>query len=116
VKRPDRSEVLVFASAAELRAWFEANHDRADAAWIGSYRKGVDRRSISYLDAVDQALCFGWIDGITYRVDDEVTASRFTPRRKRSHWSAVNIAKVEHLQAAGLMTDAGRRAFEARRR
>jgi uncharacterized protein YdeI (YjbR/CyaY-like superfamily) len=114
MKRPDRSEVLVFATAAEFRSWLEANHDTATEAWIGYYRKGVPKTSQTYDQAVDQALCFGWIDGITYRVDDEVTTNRFTPRRKGSYWSSVNIARAERLKAAGLMSDAGLRAFEAR--
>jgi uncharacterized protein YdeI (YjbR/CyaY-like superfamily) len=71
---------------------------------------------MTYSEAVEEALCFGWIDGITYRVDDELTATRFTPRRKGSNWSAVNIAKVAELTAAGRMHDGGLRAFESRDR
>ncbi len=114
ITRPSRSEVHVFRDAAALRRWLEANHATESSAWFGYYRRGVDKPSVTYPEAVDQALCFGWIDGVTYRIDDEVTANRFTPRRKGSYWSAVNIAKVERLKAAGLMTDAGLRAFEAR--
>lgn len=114
MKRPERSEVLVFETAEDFRAWLEANHDTATEAWIGYYRKGVPKTSQSYAEAVDQALCYGWIDGITYRIDDEVTANRYTPRRRGSYWSSVNISKVERLMAAGLMADAGIRAFEAR--
>jgi uncharacterized protein YdeI (YjbR/CyaY-like superfamily) len=114
IQRPDRSAVLVFRTAADFRAWLEANHDTSREAWIGYYRKGVPKASQTYAEAVDQALCFGWIDGITYRVDEEVTANRFTPRRTGSYWSAVNIARVERLKAAGLMAEAGLRAFEAR--
>jgi uncharacterized protein YdeI (YjbR/CyaY-like superfamily) len=114
ITRPDRSEVLVFADASALRAWLVANHDTAPAAWFGYYRKGTGKTSVTYAEAVDQALCFGWIDGVTYRVDDEVTTNRFTPRRKGSYWSAVNIAKVERLKADGLMAPAGLRAFEER--
>jgi|SRR5688572_23217289 uncharacterized protein YdeI (YjbR/CyaY-like superfamily) len=114
MKRPDRSEVLVFTTTADFRSWLEKNHDTATEAWIGYFRKGVPKTSQTYDEAVDQALCFGWIDGITYRVDDEVTTNRFTPRRKGSYWSSVNIGKVERLKAAGMMADAGLRAFEAR--
>jgi uncharacterized protein YdeI (YjbR/CyaY-like superfamily) len=114
MKRPDRADVLVFPIASEFRAWLEEHHATDSEAWIGYYRKGVPKASQTYDEAVDQALCFGWIDGITYRVDDEVTTNRFTPRRKGSYWSAVNIAKVERLKAAGLMADAGLRAFDAR--
>jgi uncharacterized protein YdeI (YjbR/CyaY-like superfamily) len=114
ITRPTRSEVHVFTDAAALRRWLEAHHATESAAWFGYYRKGVDKPSVTYAEAVDQALCFGWIDGVTYRIDDEVTANRFTPRRKGSYWSAVNIAKVERLKADGLIADAGLRAFEAR--
>jgi uncharacterized protein YdeI (YjbR/CyaY-like superfamily) len=69
---------------------------------------------MTYPESVDEALCFGWIDGITYRIDDEVTATRFTPRRRTSSWSAVNIAKMAELDAAGRLHPAGRRAFETR--
>jgi uncharacterized protein YdeI (YjbR/CyaY-like superfamily) len=114
ITRPSRSEVHVFPDATALRRWLEANHATERAAWFGYYRRGLAKTSVTYPEAVDQALCFGWIDGVTYRVDEEVTANRFTPRRRGSYWSAVNIAKVERLKAEGLMTDAGLRAFEAR--
>jgi uncharacterized protein YdeI (YjbR/CyaY-like superfamily) len=116
IQRPARDQVLVFGDRDELRAWFEANHDTATEAFIGYYRKGTGKASTTWVDAVEEALCFGWIDGITYRVDDEVTANRFTPRRKTSNWSAVNIAKVAELRAAGRMQAAGLRAFETRDR
>ena len=114
ITRPDRTEVLVFPDASALRTWLTMNHATETAAWFGYYRKGTGKTSVTYAEAVDQALCFGWIDGITYRVDDEVTANRFTPRRKGSYWSAVNIAKVERLEADGLMAPAGVKAFEQR--
>ena len=114
ISRPDRSEVLVFPDASALRAWLEAHHMTESEAWFGYYRKGTGQTSVTYAEAVDQALCFGWIDGITYRVDDEVTTNRFTPRRRGSYWSAVNIARVERLKAAGLMAPAGLTAYDAR--
>ena len=114
IVRPNRSDVHVFADAAALRRWLEANHHTATDAWFGYYRRETGKTSVTYPEAVEQALCFGWIDGITYRIDDEVTANRFTPRRKGSYWSAVNIAKAERLIADGQMTAAGLRAFEAR--
>lgn len=116
IARPTREEVLVFADRRELRAWFEANHKTAREAYIGYYRKGVGKTSTTWVQAVEEALCVGWIDGITFRIDDEVTANRFTPRRKGSSWSAVNIAKVAELRAAGLMHPAGIRTFEERDR
>src|SRR5690606_33847365 len=101
---------------AERRAGFDATHDTATEAFIGYYRRGVGRQSTNWVQAVEEALCFGWIDGITFRIDDEVTANRFTPRRRTSNWSAVNIAKVAELRAAGRMHTAGIRAFEERDR
>ena len=116
VRRPSRDQVLVFGSREELRDWFEANHESAPAAFIGYYRKGVGKPSTTWAQAVEEALCFGWIDGITFRIDEEVTANRFTPRRRGSGWSAVNIIKVASLRAAGRMHPAGIRAFEERDR
>jgi uncharacterized protein YdeI (YjbR/CyaY-like superfamily) len=116
VTRPDRSAVVVFASAADFRAWLDANHDRADALFVGFYRKGVGAQAMTYPEAVEEALCFGWIDGITYRIDDELRAQRFTPRRPTSVWSAINLAKVAELRATGRMHPAGIRAFEERDR
>lgn len=116
VERPTREQVLVFASVDELRDWFEANHETATEAFIGYYRKGVKKPSTTWVEAVEEALCVGWIDGITFRIDDEVTANRFTPRRKGSSWSAVNIAKIAELRAAGRMRPAGDRAFDERDR
>lgn len=109
-------KVTTFADAAAFRAWLEANHDRAAELWIGYYRKGVPKTAMTYSEAVEEALCFGWIDGKARRIDDEVTGQRFTPRRKRSNWSAINIAKIAELSAAGRMHPAGLRAFEERDR
>jgi uncharacterized protein YdeI (YjbR/CyaY-like superfamily) len=114
ITKPSRAAVHVFPDAVALRHWLAAHHDTEAEAWFGYYRKGVPKTSVTYAEAVEQALCFGWIDGITYRIDDEVTANRFTPRRTGSYWSAPNIARVERLVAEGQMTDAGLRAFEAR--
>jgi uncharacterized protein YdeI (YjbR/CyaY-like superfamily) len=114
IRRPTRDETLVFATSSDLRAWLAANHGTAGEAWIGFYRKGVPKTSVTYDEAVDQALCFGWIDGITYRVDDEVTAIRFTPRRKGSNWSAANVGRAERLTEQGLMTPAGLVAYALR--
>jgi uncharacterized protein YdeI (YjbR/CyaY-like superfamily) len=116
IQRPTRAEVTIFPSAADFRGWLEANHDRAAALFIGFYRKATGRHAMTYNEAVDEALCFGWIDGITFRVDGEVRAVRFTPRRRTSVWSAINLAKVAELRAAGRMHPAGIRAFEERDR
>jgi uncharacterized protein YdeI (YjbR/CyaY-like superfamily) len=111
---PTRDEVVIFATAADFRAWLEANHDATDALWVGFYRKGVPKAAMTYPEAVEEALCFGWIDGITYRIDDELRTLRFTPRRKTSSWSARNIQRVAQLRAEGRMHPAGSRAFEER--
>ncbi|MGH2417502.1 MAG: YdeI/OmpD-associated family protein [Candidatus Limnocylindria bacterium] len=106
----------IFAKPADFRAWLEANHERAADLWVGYYKKGVAKQSVSYPESVEEALCFGWIDGITRRIDDEVYATRFTPRRKGSNWSGPNIAKVAELTEAGRMHPAGIRTFQARDR
>jgi len=107
-------EATVFARPADFRAWLEANHGTATELWVGYYRKSVPKTSMTYREAVDEALCFGWIDGVGRRIDDEVHANRFTPRTKRSTWSAVNVARIGELIAEGRVHESGLRAFEAR--
>jgi uncharacterized protein YdeI (YjbR/CyaY-like superfamily) len=116
VQRPTREQVRIFPTAADFRDWLEVNHDSAGELFVGYYKKGSGKSAMTYPESVDEALCHGWIDGITFRIDDEVTATRFTPRRLTSNWSAVNIAKVAALSAAGRMRPAGIRAFEERDR
>lgn len=106
--------VLFFATPAELRAWLEANHNKVAEQWIGYYKKGTDKPSITWPESVDQALCFGWIDGVRKSIDAESYKIRFTPRKPRSTWSAVNIKRVAELTAVGLMQPAGLKAFEQR--
>jgi uncharacterized protein YdeI (YjbR/CyaY-like superfamily) len=112
----NRADVTIFESAAEFRRWLEDNHATASELWVGYYKKGVPKTSVTYPESVEEALCFGWIDGLTRRIDDEVYATRFTPRRRTSNWSAANIAKIAELRAAGRMHPAGLRAFEERDR
>ena len=107
-------DVKFFETPEELRAWLEKNHAAERELWVGYYKKGSGRRSITWPESVDEALCFGWIDGIRRSVDAESYASRFTPRRPRSIWSAVNIARVEVLTREGRMRPAGLKAFAAR--
>ena len=114
VQRPARAQVTVFDTAADFRAWLHANHDTARELFVGYYRKGSDKSAMTYPESVDEALCYGWIDGITYRIDEELRTTRFTPRRRTSNWSAVNIAKIAELTKAGRMHPAGERAFEQR--
>jgi uncharacterized protein YdeI (YjbR/CyaY-like superfamily) len=113
---PTRDDIRIFPARDDFRAWLEKNHATTDALFIGYYKKGVPKAAMTYVQAVEEALCYGWIDGITYRIDDELTATRFTPRRRTSSWSAVNIARVAELRAAGRMHPAGIRAFEERDR
>lgn len=105
---------LYFESAAACRRWLEANHARAAEALFGFYRRDTGRGGITYSEALDQALCFGWIDGVRRKHDDVSYVIRFTPRRPKSKWSRVNIARAEALLAAGTMAPAGLAAFEQR--
>jgi uncharacterized protein YdeI (YjbR/CyaY-like superfamily) len=116
MNRPTREQVAVFPSQAAFRSWLESNHDSTPELWVGYYRKASGKTAMTYPEAVEEALCYGWIDGLTYRVDDEVHTNRFTPRRKGSNWSGPNIAKVAELKKAGRMHPAGLRAFEERDR
>ena len=105
---------IFFETPAELRDWFGANHEAASELWLGSYKKATGKPSVQWSEAVDEALCVGWIDSVRYSLDAERSAQRFTPRRKGSNWSAINIAKVAELTAQGRMRPAGLAAFEAR--
>ena len=107
-------DVRIFDSPADFRAWLEANRDTADHIWVGYYRKGVPKTAMTYPEGVEEALCMGWIDGQAGSVSDEVWSNRFTPRRKGSNWSSINIGRVAALRAAGRMHPAGIRAFEER--
>jgi uncharacterized protein YdeI (YjbR/CyaY-like superfamily) len=103
-----------FATADEWRQWLDAHHSDRQGLWVGFYKKGTGLPSVSYPEAVDQALCFGWIDGVRRAVDAVIYCNRFTPRRPNSHWSDVNIRRVGELTAQGLMQPAGLAAFAAR--
>lgn len=107
--------VRFFATPADLRAWLAEHHADSTEQWIGYHRKASGKPSITWPQSVEQALCFGWIDGIRRGLDDSSYAIRFTPRRARSTWSAVNIETAQRLIADGLMQPAGKAAFEARR-
>jgi uncharacterized protein YdeI (YjbR/CyaY-like superfamily) len=103
-----------FEDAGEFRLWLEEHHQVATEVIVGLYKSGVKQGSLTWGEAVDQALCFGWIDSTGRRIDDERPSVRFSPRRLGSIWSNVNIAKVADLEAQGLMRPAGREAFEKR--
>ena len=103
-----------FATAADFRAWMEAHHEDETELWVGLHKKGTGRPSLTWREAVDVALCFGWIDGVRKSIDDSSYMNRFTPRKPRSNWSRRNIARVEELTKQGLMSPAGLKAFERR--
>ena len=97
----------------EWRQWLSNNHQTENEIWLVYYKKHSKKASISYSDSVEEALCFGWIDGIKKRIDDEKYMHRFTPRTKSSHWSKKNIETAERLIAEGLMTKTGLKFFES---
>jgi uncharacterized protein YdeI (YjbR/CyaY-like superfamily) len=107
---------LFFETPDQFRDWLEKNHDSATELWVGFHKKGTGRAGITWPEAVEQALCFGWIDGVRRSVDEHSYANRFTPRRPTSNWSSINIDKVAELERRGLMTPAGRAAFERRKK
>jgi uncharacterized protein YdeI (YjbR/CyaY-like superfamily) len=112
--RPDPAVVLFLESTDRLREWFDANHATAEELWLGYHKKSTGRPTVTWSEAVDEALCVGWIDSVRYSIDDERSAQRFTPRRKGSTWSAINVAKVAQLTEQGRMRPAGLAAYEAR--
>ena len=103
-----------FATPADFRRWLEKNHDRVSELLVGFYKKGSGKPSITWPESVDEALCFGWIDGVRRTIDEESYSIRFTPRRARSIWSNVNTKRVAELTKQGRMHDAGHAAFKAR--
>jgi uncharacterized protein YdeI (YjbR/CyaY-like superfamily) len=103
-----------FKTAAAFRAWLEKNHDKVDALVVGFYRVASGKTSATYQQALDEALAFGWIDGVRRGLDEHSYSIRFTPRRARSVWSAVNIKRVKELEAAGRMAPPGLAAFAKR--
>jgi uncharacterized protein YdeI (YjbR/CyaY-like superfamily) len=112
---PDRSGSRArFTSPAAFRAWLEKHHATRTELQVHCFKKAHAHKGMTYLQAVDEALCFGWIDGITHRFDHETYLVRFTPRKPKSTWSLVNIAKVERLIKAGRMTPPGMAAFTSR--
>ena len=105
---------VFFPTPADFRRWLQKNHRTATELWVGFYKKASGRPSITWSEAVDEALCFGWIDGVRKSVDAESYTNRFTPRRKNSTWSAVNTRRVAALIRQKRMRAAGLKAFEAR--
>jgi len=103
-----------FRTAADFRQWLAKHHGSETELWVGYFKKDSGRARISYPESVDQAICFGWIDGVRRNLDEASYTIRFTPRKARSIWSAVNIRKANALTAAGLMHESGATAFSAR--
>jgi uncharacterized protein YdeI (YjbR/CyaY-like superfamily) len=103
-----------FAAAAEFRRWLEKNHATATELWIRFHKKASGKPGMVYSEALDEALCFGWIDGLLKGVDADSYMQRFTPRKPRSNWSKINVAHVKRLTAAGKMHPSGLAAYSAR--
>jgi uncharacterized protein YdeI (YjbR/CyaY-like superfamily) len=111
-----RAKVRFFTSVGALRTWFLEHHAIETELWIGYPKKGVDHPGISYPEVVDEALCFGWVDGLVRSLGPETYANRYTPRKTKSPWSQINIAKVTELKRSGRMHASGLAAFEGRDR
>ena len=107
-------EPIYFTSPAKFRAWLAKHHSAAKEVVVGFYKVGTGKPSMTWSESVDEALCFGWIDGVARGVDDERWCIRFTPRKPSSKWSAVNVKKIQALIADGRMQPAGLAAFERR--
>jgi uncharacterized protein YdeI (YjbR/CyaY-like superfamily) len=103
-----------FATPREFRGWLEAHHATDTELLVGFYKRGTGKPSISWPESVDEALCFGWIDGVRKSLSDEAYTIRFTPRKRTSNWSAINVTRVAALESLGRMAPAGRAAFAAR--
>ena len=103
-----------FSTPAEFRQWLEQNHDKESELLIGFHRKASGKQSVTYAEALDEALCFGWIDGVRKKLNETSYVQRFTPRKPRSIWSNINVNHVERLKKEGRMHAAGLEAYERR--
>ena len=104
-------ETLYINTRAEFREWLEKNHKSKKEIWLIQYKKATKKPSINYVEAVEEALCFGWIDGLEKSMDAERYALRFTPRRPKSNWTETNKERARKLIAQGKMTESGRAAL-----
>lgn len=102
----------LFKNRREWRSWLEKNHDKENEIWLVFYKVKIKKESIKYKEAVEEALCFGWIDSTVKRIDDEKHMQRYTPRKENSNWSASNKARVANLIKADLMSEFGLKAVE----
>ncbi|EMA37688.1 YdeI/OmpD-associated family protein [Halococcus hamelinensis] len=107
------SNLQFFTSRIAFRTWLESNHDSADEVWLGYYKKDAERTGIEYGESVEEAICFGWIDGLVNGIDDETYKRRFTPRKPNSKWSKINTERAQAMVQAGKMTSAGIELIEA---
>lgn len=106
--------VLFFPGPDDFRSWLAEHHDEHDELWVGYYKKATGKPSMTWPESVDEALCYGWIDGLRKSVDEEAYKIRFTPRRQGSHWSLVNLERVSVLIEEGRMQPPGMAAYQAR--
>jgi uncharacterized protein YdeI (YjbR/CyaY-like superfamily) len=111
----DNKKLLFFPTQLDFREWLEKNHLKENELLVGFYKVGTGKPSLTWSESVDQAICFGWIDGIRKSIDNESYSIRFTPRKPTSAWSAINIKKVEQLTKQGLMKPEGIEAFQKRK-
>jgi uncharacterized protein YdeI (YjbR/CyaY-like superfamily) len=112
---PDGADIIAFADAAHWQSWLELHHDRTGAVWAKIAKKGSGHSSVTPAEALDVALCFGWIDSQRRTFDEDHYLQRYSPRRRRSPWSRINVGKVEALIAAGRMREPGLAAIAAAR-
>ena len=106
------TEQLYVKNRKSWRKWLERNHNKKKEIWLTFYKKHTNKESIPYIDVLKEALCFGWIDGTVKRIDENIYVQRFTPRRPKSQWSTTNVKYYEELLKEGLVTEAGKGAFE----
>jgi uncharacterized protein YdeI (YjbR/CyaY-like superfamily) len=107
-------QIKFFSNASKFHQWLDKHHDRESELWVGFYKKQSGKPSITYPEALDEALCYGWIDGLRKSIDEVRYKIRFTPRKAKSTWSLVNIKRVEELKRLGCMRAPGLKAFETR--
>jgi uncharacterized protein YdeI (YjbR/CyaY-like superfamily) len=108
------SPSVFFKDKSEFRKWFEKNHDKETELSVGFYKVGSGKQNMTWSDAVDEALCFGWIDGVRHSIDENSYRIRFTPRKPTSNWSEVNLKKMKYLMENNLVHSSGLKIFEFR--
>jgi uncharacterized protein YdeI (YjbR/CyaY-like superfamily) len=104
--------ILFFNTAKDFRDWLALNHNKEAGATVGFYNVKSEKKAMTYAEAVDIAICYGWIDSVRHKIDSDSYCNRFTPRKTVNNWSLLNIKKVQELTAKGLMTDAGLKVYQ----